>query len=182
MGWDELDKNGNPTGQQIMKSEAHRKGLYHMSVHIWLYTPNAQVLIQQRAAGKDTHPLRWDVSVAGHVGAGETVELSAVREVMEEIGLEIHVDDLYKIGVFKSEHQHSHNLIDREFHHTFLCQLSRPLYDLQKQKEEVAQLRLMPLSQLAEETWGLATTDRYVPHGTTYYKTIIRAIQKRLNA
>lgn len=177
---DILDASGNKTGQTAMKSEAHRNGWYHQSVHIWFYTPNGKVLIQQRAANKDTHPLLWDVSVAGHIGAGEAVEASAVREIEEEIGLKVEEGDLHKIGVYPSVHEHSPQLIDREFHHTFLCELRVPIDRLKKQESEVKDLKLIPLITFAQETWGLAHTQKYVPHGTEYYKTVIKEIKKRL--
>ena len=84
---DILDEHGNLTGQSCLKSEAHLKGLLHPTVHVWLYTKDGRVLIQQRGKNKDTHPLLWDVSVAGHVASGEGIPLAAVREVQEEVGL-----------------------------------------------------------------------------------------------
>jgi isopentenyldiphosphate isomerase len=135
---DILDNTGNLTGQSAMKSEAHRKGLFHPTVHIWFYTGSGKVLLQQRGKHKDTHPLLWDVSVAGHVGAGEDIKSAAVREVKEEIGVSVNENDLEKIGVFKSVHQHSESLIDREFHHTFLCELKTPLASLKPPSQPAA--------------------------------------------
>lgn len=178
---DILDTEGNFTGDTTMKSDAHLKGLYHPTVHVWCYTKNGKILIQQRAKNKATYPKLWDVSVAGHVGAGESLESSAVREVAEEIGLTIHAADLQKIGVFKGEHKHGNRFIDREFHHTFLCELKIPLRQLKKQQGEVDDLALIPITQFAEETWGLANLKKYVPHGQTYYKAIIKAINQRLS-
>ncbi|NAS11734.1 NUDIX hydrolase [Poritiphilus flavus] len=177
---DILDENGRPTGKTAMKSEAHKKGWPHPTVHIWFYTANGQVLLQQRGEHKDTHPLLWDVSVAGHIGAGEEARESAVRETQEEIGLKISEADLEPIGVFKSYHEHREDLIDFEFHHTFLAELKVPLSSLRKQQSEVESLDLVPLMQLAEEVWGLANPQKYVPHEVAYYKQVIRSIKQRL--
>ncbi len=177
---DILDDEGNYTGKTAMKSEAHRKGLFHPTVHVWFYTKDAKVLIQQRAKNKDTHPLLWDVSVAGHIGAGENIENSAVREVQEEIGLTISTLDLQKIAVFKSVQNHSATFMDCEFHHTYVCELKILVDNLKKQESEVADLKLIPLTQFAEETWGMANLKKYVPHGIEYYKRIIKEIQTRL--
>ncbi|WP_067036279.1 NUDIX hydrolase [Allomuricauda sp. CP2A] len=177
---DILDEQGNPTGQSCLKSEAHRKGLFHPTVHVWLYTKDGRVLIQQRGKHKATHPLLWDVSVAGHVASGEDLKVAAVREVAEEVGLPISETDLEPIGSFKAVHKISKHFIDAEFHHVFLCELQVPLSNLTKQDSEVDALDLIPLLQFADETWGMANTGKYVPHGTEYYKTIIKEIKKRL--
>ncbi|NJB71976.1 isopentenyldiphosphate isomerase [Saonia flava] len=177
---DVLDDNGNPTGETIMKFEAHKNGVFHPTVHIWFYTKTGKVLIQQRGKDKDTFPLLWDVSVAGHIGAGEGVLDSAIREVEEEIGITISENDLQKVGLFKSVQKHHETLIDCEYHHTFLCELKIPLNGLKKQDSEVEALDLIPLTKFAEETWGLANISKYVPHGPAYYKTIIKAIKEKL--
>ncbi|WP_437395128.1 NUDIX hydrolase [Flagellimonas lutimaris] len=176
---DILDGNGEPTGESCLKSEAHRKGLLHPTVHIWFYTPEGRVLIQQRGKNKATHPLLWDVSVAGHVAAGEKIVTAAIREVEEEIGLTISEIDLESLGTFKTVHKIAEDFIDAELHHIFLCQLSVTLNQLTKQESEVEDLALVPLFKFAEETWGLASMGKYVPHGPTYYKTIIKAIKSR---
>ena len=70
--------------------------------------------------------------LAGHIGAGEDIYNAAIREVKEEIGLSIVKEDLIKVGVFKSTQQHRKNLIDNEYHHTFLCELKVPFSTLKK--------------------------------------------------
>lgn len=176
---DILDSDGNSTGKTALKSEAHEQGWFHSTVHVWFFTADGKVLIQQRASTKDTHPLLWDVSVAGHIGAGEQKEDAAVREVKEEIGLEITNGDLQKIGVFKAVHKHG-NIVDCEFHHVFVCKLRVPLNTLKRQKSEVKDLKLIPLIRFSEETWGLAKVPHYVPHGAEYYKMVCVAIKERL--
>lgn len=175
-----MDEHGKPTGKSCLKSEAHQKGLLHPTVHVWLYTIDGRILIQQRGKNKATHPLLWDVSVAGHVSAGENVVAAAIREVREEIGLTINETDLKSLGTFKAVHKISEDFIDAELHHIYLCQLKSPLDQLVKQKNEVENLALLPLFKFAEETWGLASVGKYVPHGPTYYKTIIQEIKKRV--
>ncbi len=174
------DENGQPTGREALKSEAHKNGWFHPTVHIWFYTQDGRILLQQRSAKKLTFPLLWDVSVAGHISAGESIAEAAVRETAEEIGLDINFSELESIGVFKSVRKHHEELIDCEFHHTFLCLLRRPPGELKKQDEEVAALKLVPLITFAEELWGLANPGKYVPHAPAYYKTVIRQVQKRL--
>lgn len=174
---DVLDDQGNYTGESILKSKAHKLGLFHPTVHIWCYSGNGKVLLQQRGANKDTHPLKWDVSVAGHVGSCEQLEIAAVREVHEEIGVTIAVSKLEKIGTFKIEERHSTVLFDREFTHTYLYKLDENT-ELTKQESEVEALDWVSL----EKFEGMILEDeiRFVPNSKDRYKEVIKAIKSRL--
>ncbi len=173
---DALDTQGNPTGETILKSQAHHDGIFHATVHIWFYTKTGEVLIQQRGKLKKTFPLLWDISVAGHVGAGETIINSALREIKEEIGITVKASELQKIGVFKAIRKHSKILIDCEFHHTYLAELKVPLAHLKKQESEVSALNLIPISIF--ETF--VASDKFVPNTSAYYHTIFKAIEAQL--
>ncbi|MCX2720190.1 NUDIX hydrolase [Lentiprolixibacter aurantiacus] len=177
---DVMDAEGRYTGESVPKSLAHSKGLFHPTVHIWFYTREGYILLQQRGRSKPTFPMLWDVSVAGHVSSGESISDAAIREIEEEIGLSLEKGELHLLGVFKSEQLHHKTLIDREFHHSFLCELNTPLAALRKQDSEVEALKLIPLHTLAEEVWGMANPQRYVPHDISYYKAVIKAIKERL--
>ena len=177
---DILNSEGAFTGEQIMKSQAHKKGLFHPTVHVWLYTSNGQILLQRRGRKKKSFPLLWDVSVAGHVEAGEDIIRSAIRETEEEIGLTLQANDLEKVGVFKSEQIHSEKFKDFEFHNCFIAELKVPFQKLEKQESEVEDLRLIPLITFADEVWGLGKSQKYVPHGSYYYKKVILAIREKL--
>lgn len=174
------NEEGEPTGKTALKSKVHRAGWFHPTVHVWFYTPFGKILLQKRAAEKDTFPGLWDVSVAGHIQAEETPLEAACREVNEEIGLEVDSQSLQFIGRFRSEHSHPGGILDREFHHIYLSELRVPLDMLQPQEGEVSELELRPLLQFSEEVWGLANPGRYVPHSREYYRTVIRAIKSRI--
>lgn len=65
----------------------HRHGLRHRATHVLVYDEQGRLFVQQRSLTKDCSPGRWDSSAAGHVGAGETYDSAAVREVQEELGI-----------------------------------------------------------------------------------------------
>ena len=78
----------------------HRDGDWHAALHIWVGGVGAEgpfVLFQRRTLSKDTSPGALDVSVGGHLGAGETL-VEAAREAEEEIGLRTTLDALTYIG------------------------------------------------------------------------------------
>ena len=51
-------------------------------------------MVQKRNPYKQTFPNLWAISVAGHVDSGETSRDTAVREVKEELNLDIEPDEL----------------------------------------------------------------------------------------
>ena len=145
---DILTPEGKPTGKTALKSEAHKNGWFHATVHIWLFTSDEKILLQKRAMTKKVFPGLWDISVAGHIGAGETVLSSARREVLEEIGLALDEKDLIKIGTRVHKVSHANGIQDNEHHHVFIAELKVPLSTLKIQIEEVDDIKLFDLSTL----------------------------------
>lgn len=177
---DILTDNGAPKNLVCSKDEAHAKGLFHATVHIWFYTQAGDVLFQKRAANKETFPNYWDVSVAGHVMAGESIETAALREVNEEIGLRIETSQLNKIDLRKSVNNHPNGIIDCEFQNVFLCQLEVPLEQLIKQDEEVDALCLQSLENFKHFTVHRNEAFKLVPADYSYYTFIINHIMNVL--
>jgi len=83
--FDVVDPQDRVTGQ-LPRREVHRLGLRHRAVHILVRNRAGQVFLQKRSMAKDLFPGTWDSSAAGHVGAGEDYDGTAVRELEEEIG------------------------------------------------------------------------------------------------
>lgn len=84
---DVLNSNGKRTGRVVAKSYAHKNALWHTGAHIWVYNLKDQILLQKRSMEKENYPGLWDISSAGHVSAGETPKMAALRELSEELGI-----------------------------------------------------------------------------------------------
>ncbi|MEN1785030.1 MAG: NUDIX domain-containing protein [Bacteroidota bacterium] len=174
---DLLDEQGNYTGRTALKSVAHANGLFHPTVHIWCYSSQGKVLLQQRGALKKSYPLKWDVSVAGHVAAGETLETGAIREVAEEIGVKIDVSQLQKIRVFKTEKKHDATFWDREFTHTYCCLLAEDT-PLTKQDSEVEALQWITFE--AFETKVKAGDPNFILEAQERHLRILKELRLKL--
>lgn len=177
---DIVDANGNPTGKSELKSIIHQNGLFHNTAHIWFYTKNG-ILLSQRSAKKTICPLMWDVSVAGHIDAGETTIQAAIRETKEEIGLDISENDLLKIGVFKCFQSYDNGIMDNEFHNTFIAELKVPPTELTLQKEEVETIKLVTFSEFESLINNIEDNgNHFVPSNKAYYSFILQEIKKHI--
>tara|TARA_R110001583_G_C5649795_1_gene408618 strand:- start:678 stop:1226 length:549 start_codon:yes stop_codon:yes gene_type:complete len=173
---DLLNEDGKKTGESCLKSEAHKKGLFHASAHIWIFNQHKEVIIQKRAANKDTFPNLWDVSVAGHISAGEHPIISALREVEEEIGLSLLINQLKYIGTSKKKIKHHATLIDNELHHIYICEINFDIQSLKIQKEEVSEIKKISLNTLINSIKD--PLNKFVPHGNDYYTFVFNEIKK----
>lgn len=71
------------------RSRVHARGLKHRSVHILIFDSSGRLFLQKRTATKDSAPLSWDSSAAGHLESGETYDEAVLRELDEELGVKL---------------------------------------------------------------------------------------------
>lgn len=98
---DIVDDKNIPTGEVVERGIAHEKGLFHRHVSCWIVNKKGQVLLQRRAYTKSKNPGLW-AKTGGHVDAGETPEDAAIREIKEEIGLDVTKEGLLCASIYKS--------------------------------------------------------------------------------
>jgi isopentenyldiphosphate isomerase len=110
--FDVTDEKGIPTGKIVSREEAHEKGILHRTAHIWIIRKKEtsyEVLLQKRSANKDSFPLMYDTSSAGHIQAGDEPLESALRELFEELGIRAKKEELSFVGIFRKQ-------FEKEFH------------------------------------------------------------------
>lgn len=138
------------------RENVHAKGLWHHTFHCWIVNRSSgedRLLLQLRHPDKDTYPGLLDISCAGHLLAGETVE-DGVRELAEELGIVAAFDELTYCGMVPQESIISSDLIDREFNHVFLYESSRPVDEYSFQKEEITGLFTVGCDEFRELVLG----------------------------
>lgn len=68
---------------------------------VWVKDVDGRHLLQQRSLTKEIHPGVWTSACAGTITANDTPLETAIRELAEEIGLQVKPDELKRSGVVK---------------------------------------------------------------------------------
>lgn len=113
--WDLYDEKGNNTGIKHERGQPVPQGRYHLVVSAWIVNKQDQLLLSQRHPDKP-YPLYWECT-GGSVLAGESSMSGAVREVKEELGIELDrstaqllfqtrrdgIQDFYDVWLFQAD-------------------------------------------------------------------------------
>ena len=86
--FDIVNEHDEVIGRQTRR-EVHRSGLKHRAVHVFVFNARGEVFLQKRSLSKDSSPGLWDSSASGHLDCGEDYDVCAMRELREEIGLQV---------------------------------------------------------------------------------------------
>jgi isopentenyldiphosphate isomerase len=202
--FDLCDAEGRLTGEVKPRVEVHRDGDWHRAFHCWVLVSKAgavpRLVLQRRSSRKLTWPGRWDVSVGGHYLTGEGVE-GGLREIQEELGLNLSQADLLCLGRRREEVFHDNGLIEREIQDEYFVLQDLSLSDLRPDPREVDAVALAPASEFLAMVEGNRTTlrveggdvledglvipgrltlvtERLVPRDGRYYARVVEAAQR----
>ena len=132
---DIYDEYMNHIGSES-RNVVHQKGLWHKTVHCWMYDDAGNVYFQVRADSGKLY-----TTASGHVLAGETVRDAFRREIREEIGVDTDVSTATPIEiVFWRQDKPEKQWHDRAFSHVYMNKLPNNFSDFRFQPEEVAGL------------------------------------------
>lgn len=146
-----LNEKGEYTGRKITREKAHREGIWHSSVHVWLLYQKGCIL-QKRAFSKDSLPGYYDTSASGHVIFGETPTQAAVRETTEELNIRLKEEDLIFVDVRKLViKNYKTSFISNEFNYIFAANIEYNFDDIVYQTEEIDSIRYIKLDTLQKE-------------------------------
>lgn len=139
------NEDGSLTGEKKERALVHRDGDLHGTSHVWLVRyrkeqGSAEVLLQKRSARKDSFPGCYDISSAGHIPAGQNFLESAVRELEEELGIQVKPEELKEVFVhrgYAKEVFYGKPFINHEYSKVYLCERDLRPEEMKLQKEEV---------------------------------------------
>lgn len=130
---------------QAPKMETHRKGLLHRAFSVFLLRGDC-LWIQKRATGKYHSGGLWANTCCSHPRAGESLEEAVQRRLQQEVGVQCPVRHLTSF-VYRADFA-GQGLAEYEYDHIFVGQYEG---DLCPNPEEIEELRLVPMRELAED-------------------------------
>lgn len=103
------------------RDEVHAQGMWHNTIHCWLYDNEGNVYFQVRSDANKLY-----TTASGHVQAGETLKEAFGREVKEEIGLDVDYEksELLDVVTWKMDKERNGKVIkDRAFANVYLLNI-----------------------------------------------------------
>ena len=89
---------------QAERDEVHRLGLVCRLVYVCFYTANGEVILQKRGDAKKNDAGKLTTTVSGHVASGQDYLEAAIRETLEESGIEVKASDLVNLGIVRADY------------------------------------------------------------------------------
>ena len=120
---DIVAENNKVIGQEKRRI-VHQSGLWHRGVHIFLFTPEHKLVIQQRSRHRKQSPGALDCSVSEHLKAGESYLAGAMRGLEEELGIK--QAPLRRLVQFKMNYGPGDNMISTLYEGTVDGEAVRP--------------------------------------------------------
>lgn len=168
--FDVLDEQRNKTGKTKLREEVHRDGDWHRAVNIFIVNSKNEILLQRRSPDKDSYPGMLDISCGGHLSAGDDIWMAAVRELEEELGLQVStpLTELQHVDSFRSSTRPAPDFINNSFNEMFMLYRDIDLQDLRLQAEEVSEAIFVSLADFRD----MVNRDcpDLVPHPRMYQK------------
>lgn len=186
------------------RSDVHKYGYWHEAFHCWFIQRdegNDYVYFQLRSENKQDYPCFLDITAAGHLLSNETVE-DGIREVKEEIGIDVTMSELIPLGVMNYVVSNN-KIIDKEFAHVYVHDYKGTLEEFSVQKEEVSGMFIARFDDFFELWTGrkseidlhgfvmddggnkiqvnkVAGRAQFVPHPETFYELLVNQIKDAL--
>lgn len=138
--FDVLNEKGHYTNLQEKRNKCHEKGLWHKAVAIFVINSKEEVLLQKRSPNKKMWPNMWDVTAGGHVLAGEFGFQAVIRELKEELGIELNKNDITFIGSAISSNIKG-DMTDNHFNEYYIVKKDINESTLKLQEDEVTEVK-----------------------------------------
>jgi len=140
-----VNRNGRRVGV-VEKLEAHKKGLLHRALSVFIFNDRGQMLLQKRAASKYHFAELWSNACCSHPRPGEKILSAAKRRLKEELnfktGLESKGVIAYRFSDAKS------GLTEHEYDYIFTGAFNK---EIDFNEDEVSEVRWISVPKLKKE-------------------------------
>jgi isopentenyl-diphosphate delta-isomerase len=126
------------------KMEAHINGTLHRAFSVFILNDSAELLLQQRAAGKYHSAGLWSNTCCSHPMPAESTLAAAHRRLKEEMGFDCELKPLFKLR-YKAV---VGDLIENEYDHIYIGKYNGPVT---MNTEEVQNFKFLSLDLLEQE-------------------------------
>lgn len=172
---DVLNKKGEVIGVKSRK-EIMKNGDLHRTVHIWIINEFNEILLQKRNPKKDTYPNLWAISTAGHVITNETSKEAAIRELKEELNLNIKEEELEYLFTIERKQEFKDMKIHC-FDDVYLLKYNLNIEKTKLQKSELTDLIFINYKELQEIYKN--NDPKFVP-ATEEHDKLFKYLEKKL--
>ena len=169
-------------GEYVGKEErsiVHRDALWHKTVHCWLYDKKGNIYFQiRKKEGK------FYTTASGHIQSGESVQDGFAREIKEEIGIDVNIDNCILVDVVKfimdRDEKDGTVFSDRAFANVYICDFEEDIDSFDFDSNEIKGLVKMN----AKETYELingnidSISATYIVQDGEYFKTYDEVIKQ----
>jgi 8-oxo-dGTP pyrophosphatase MutT (NUDIX family)/flavodoxin len=158
--WDLYDTERQPLGKTMKRGSDIPDGAYHIVVSVWMRNSEGRYLMSKRSDKKKWCPGMWETT-GGAVESGETSLEGAVREVREELGIELDPAKGRLVRSVRSDALH-------DFYDVWMFDVDAEPDEIRRQDEEVSDVRWMTAEEI-DRLWN----ENKMHVLLDYYKEII---------
>jgi len=186
-----VDENNSPTENGHPRSQMRLEKLWHRATYIIIrheYSEKGQtpddddyLLVQRRTTIKDYCPGKLDPTPGGVVGFGESYNLNATREMMEEMNIDVSEGSCNSMQELFTFPYQDENV--KCWGGLFEVTYRRPLGEIKMQPEEVSEVLRLSFSEI--QTMAKEDADDWMPDGLHAVKLYLqykrdRALRRKL--
>lgn len=135
---------------QAERDEVHRIGLVCRLAYVCFYTANREIILQKRSITKKNDPGKLTTTVSGHVASGQDYLEAAVRETLEETGVEIEANDLTAMGIVRADYVQG-DYLSNAMRGLFSYQFVGNVSDLKVEDGDGAGFVTLPIEELEKQ-------------------------------
>ena len=141
--WDLYDRNRNMLDRKVERGTKLNDDEYHLVSNAWIRNSKGKFLISQRVEWK-SHPLMWECT-GGSVIMGEDTYQGAIREVKEELGIDVRNVPYAFVGTTTRYYKDCPDILD-----VYIFEIDISIEKVTFQKEEVNDVKWATKDEILE--------------------------------